>query len=335
MNIGDKVRAIHSIEEGIVTKVIDEKIVEIETADGFSMPFVKSELVVVVKDENSFFRKEDDESLLKSRKSGKKNVDTSSPIIEEITLVQNKGIFISFIQVTQDLHELYVINNTELDLLVHFAEEKNNQQKTLFIDKIGAKKAEKMNQYHLSQFENWPKFSIQFLMGKKRNSDFFPPMAKTIRFKASTFYKAKGKAPIIQKDGFIFQIDKDNLEIEPKDIVKAMQEKTSAEKVITPIRTKSLVREHQEIDLHIEKLTDDIDFLNANEIFSIQMNTFEKEFENALSENRESITFIHGVGNGTLRHEIHKKVSKHSDIAFFEDANKEKFGYGATFIKFK
>ena len=152
---------------------------------------------------------------------------------------------------------------------------------------------------------------------------------------ASTFHKAKGKAPIIQKDGFIFQIDKDNLEIEPKDIVAAMQEKTMQEKTIAPIRTKSLVKEHKEIDLHIEKLSNDIDFLTANEIFKIQINTFEKEFENALSENRESITFIHGVGNGTLRHEIHKKVSKHSEISFFEDANKEKFGYGATFIKFK
>jgi dsDNA-specific endonuclease/ATPase MutS2 len=48
-----------------------------------------------------------------------------------------------------------------------------------------------------------------------------------------------------------------------------------------------------------------------------------------------SIVFIHGTGNGTLKNELHKFISKHPQVKTFMDAHKEKFGYGATEIFFK
>jgi dsDNA-specific endonuclease/ATPase MutS2 len=47
------------------------------------------------------------------------------------------------------------------------------------------------------------------------------------------------------------------------------------------------------------------------------------------------IIFIHGAGNGTLRKEIHRQLSRNKDIKFFEEAQKEKFGYGATLVRLK
>jgi dsDNA-specific endonuclease/ATPase MutS2 len=49
----------------------------------------------------------------------------------------------------------------------------------------------------------------------------------------------------------------------------------------------------------------------------------------------DEITFIHGVGNGIMRMEIHKRLSKNPQVQFFKDAMKEKFGYGATLVKLK
>jgi dsDNA-specific endonuclease/ATPase MutS2 len=49
----------------------------------------------------------------------------------------------------------------------------------------------------------------------------------------------------------------------------------------------------------------------------------------------QEITFIHGVGNGTLRHQIHKQLSQMAEQLTFKDAQKEKFGYGATKVVFK
>jgi dsDNA-specific endonuclease/ATPase MutS2 len=49
----------------------------------------------------------------------------------------------------------------------------------------------------------------------------------------------------------------------------------------------------------------------------------------------DEIIFIHGVGNGVLRNAIHKRLSGNKNVQYFEDAQKEKFGYGATKVRIK
>ena len=56
MNIGDKVRLIHSKEEGIVTRVLPNNVIEIEIEDGFRLPVLKRELAVVSAVEAQVFR---------------------------------------------------------------------------------------------------------------------------------------------------------------------------------------------------------------------------------------------------------------------------------------
>jgi dsDNA-specific endonuclease/ATPase MutS2 len=70
-------------------------------------------------------------------------------------------------------------------------------------------------------------------------------------------------------------------------------------------------------------------------MLTTQLECFEKNLENAIAGNLAEITFIHGLGNGVLREEIHRRLSKHSGVEFFKDARKEKFGYGATLVRLK
>ena len=48
-----------------------------------------------------------------------------------------------------------------------------------------------------------------------------------------------------------------------------------------------------------------------------------------------SIIFIHGAGNGTLRYEIQKIITKHKQVKTYMDAHKERYGYGATEVVLK
>ena len=65
------------------------------------------------------------------------------------------------------------------------------------------------------------------------------------------------------------------------------------------------------------------------------MEHFKKALDAAIVHKLPSIIFINGVGNGTLRHEIHKVVSKHQQVRTFLDAYKDKYGYGATEVILK
>jgi dsDNA-specific endonuclease/ATPase MutS2 len=85
------------------------------------------------------------------------------------------------------------------------------------------------------------------------------------------------------------------------------------------------------IDLHIDELSES---LKDNEKLLYQLNEFEKAFDNALLQNVEKLKVIHGIGAGILREKIHKRLSSKKEVNFFEDGDKEKFGFGSTVIYF-
>ena len=58
-------------------------------------------------------------------------------------------------------------------------------------------------------------------------------------------------------------------------------------------------------------------------------------FEKAIGLNYAKITIIHGVGTNTLKQKIWKAVSGHPHVKTYYEAQKEKFGYGATEIVFR
>ena len=58
-----------------------------------------------------------------------------------------------------------------------------------------------------------------------------------------------------------------------------------------------------------------------------------QKLDAAIATRIPEITFIHGNGSGTLKSKIHKCLSKHPDVAFYQDSLKNKFGYGATLVK--
>lgn len=70
-------------------------------------------------------------------------------------------------------------------------------------------------------------------------------------------------------------------------------------------------------------------------MLNIQTDHFKKALDAAIVHQMPDITFIHGSGNGILKHELHKLLSKHPKVQTFMDARKEKFGYGATKVILK
>lgn len=55
MHIGDRVRLLHDKEEGIVRRIIDDRLVEVEIDDGFIIPVLKKELVTIASYEKESF----------------------------------------------------------------------------------------------------------------------------------------------------------------------------------------------------------------------------------------------------------------------------------------
>ena len=89
------------------------------------------------------------------------------------------------------------------------------------------------------------------------------------------------------------------------------------------------------VDLHIEKLIDKHSNLNNAEILQIQIAEFEKWFEIAQLNQLPSIIFIHGIGKGKLKAEIHDLLKVKKGVKRFINQYSEFYGFGATEVFFE
>jgi hypothetical protein len=89
----------------------------------------------------------------------------------------------------------------------------------------------------------------------------------------------------------------------------------------------------KEVDLHINILLDKVIGLSNTEILTIQLDVFRKELNQSIRNNEREIIFIHGIGNGTLKHELRRVASQEFGWCSQEDASFKEYGFGATRIR--
>ncbi|MDB5272919.1 MAG: mismatch repair protein MutS, partial [Chitinophagaceae bacterium] len=165
---------------------------------------------------------------------------------------------------------------------------------------------------------------------------FYEPLPDTIsspieyRFKITGIQvlRSSQNIPLLEKKGYLFSIDQNNM------TSKKENPANSPALAIAPTGIQ-ITAAQSEVDLHIEKLIPEHSTLNAAEMLRLQLDTFEKHLDLAIAHGRAEIIFIHGIGNGILKSELHTRLGRNKQVASFSDARKEKFGYGATLVSLK
>ncbi|QNE38784.1 Smr/MutS family protein [Hymenobacter sp. NBH84] len=367
MQVGDRVRLLTGREEGIVTRLLDNELVEVAIDNDFTIPVLRREVVVVAAEEQKAFGKTaaavanerkaastgaaraaqaagEKPAAASASGSTKKGSGPTSPPVKIA-----KGLYLALVHQSPELLAVHVINNTDADVLYTYGEERpDGTYRGLASDKLDSKAASKpLGHWHLKDFDKWPAVLVQLLPHQLNGTTAYDLLSKRTQFKAATFYKSRQQAPIIQKEAYLFQLDeKPAAPLAPPtpeklaETLKAQLSGNAPAKPATVAPTqepaKALVAPPHELDLHIEALRPEgAEGLSNTAMLKLQMDTFEDALSRALATNMHEIVFIHGAGNGTLRKEIHKQLSRNKDIKFFEDARKEKFGYGATLVRLK
>ena len=92
--------------------------------------------------------------------------------------------------------------------------------------------------------------------------------------------------------------------------------------------------EHMVIDLHIHELVDDQSGLQDRTKLDIQLNHFERMMRIAGEQRVRRVVFIHGVGQGVLRHQIRSRLEMYYPDCSVRDGNPREYGAGATEVLF-
>lgn len=90
-----------------------------------------------------------------------------------------------------------------------------------------------------------------------------------------------------------------------------------------------------EVDLHIEKLVEKWHTLDASTMLHIQLTECQKALELAISTHQDRIIFIHGMGSGRLKKEVHLLLNQTSGVYKYVCDYDLRYGYGATEVFLK
>jgi len=317
--LGDFVRFVDEKMEGFVTRIIDEQMIGVTGDDDFEIPVLANKVTSVHGYEPAG---------AKNNKSSV-NKDNVNDIPVPVAEFETKGIYLGIVNdpKANSVVHFYLINNTSYQLLTALTTEKQQIYKGEFAALTGPKSSVKIYSAQLADLQLWPVFIFNITYFTVQNIKPAAPIIFNNKFKAKDFSGAKKKLPLLNDMGWLIQLDEPELIIDAQKLkesfFKPTEEKNEIEKPVS------------EVDLHIEKLRDDHLSLKNSEILNIQLSRFNKALDTAIVHQLHDMIFIHGAGNGVLKHELHKALSKHQKVETFMDARKEKFGYGATKVIFK
>lgn len=107
----------------------------------------------------------------------------------------------------------------------------------------------------------------------------------------------------------------------PKTIVQHARKKAKDEPVV--------------VDLHASEILDTTAGMSPADILNYQLDLFKKTMDSYMGKHGTKIVFIHGKGEGVLRHAIIHELNYRYKNCPYQDASFQEYGYGATQVTIK
>jgi len=351
--VGDKVKFLNDVGGGTITGFIDRKLASVQMQDGFEVPVKVSELLLVsgndeeavtsqvrenheIKEEpmNAFTVPEEpveetrDESFSAAH-------DYADEVKFYLVFVpkDEKNMFLSGF-------EVYLINDCDYNILFHAAILNDKEEDIVHHQEAGILEAD--TKYLIGNL-SWPRV--------KRNDAI---MVQSICYAGESYryqetretyfdlqllknkdlnYFATGD--FFDEKVFLYSLtetfSEDKIMMNDQELEKIIREKERQEKPMLAKAKKDPKAVH-EVDLHIHELLDDFKGLSNGEILNIQMEHFIEELESTRKEKKGRVVFIHGVGNGRLKYEIHRVLDQKYAHLKYQDASFREYGFGATMV---
>lgn len=315
--IGDYVRFINEKQEGVVTRIIDHQLVGVTIGGDFEIPVLGNEIVLVNTSEKQLTQdgSEEEHTYAPAKTPGK---FSESGVYFAISKDQNVSA----------LFHQHLINETDYELAFQVFSEKEGIFKGILSGQLQPRSHVKTGSFAPSDLGQQMTYHFQILFFLP--GEFTPKQPLVLRkeIKSKYILTSEKEIPQLHTRGHYIQLDEGSIGfIDTEELKERFFPAREEERAIhMPAK---------EVDLHIEELTEDFSKLSPAEIMAFQLENFRRSLEAAIAHNYANIIFIHGVGNGTLRNELHKRLGKHPHVKTFKDARKEKFGYGATEVILK
>lgn len=348
--VGDTVRFLNSTGGGRIVK-IENGIAHVEDQDGFEVPALLRECVVVMEASAAKTTATSAVTTSTSTSSAKVKECVKEPEPELPKIETEHGDKINVVMAFE-ASNIKSLSNSEFDAVLV-------NDSNYFLNFTFATRAEDEKQWTLhragtiepnivltmatfkaSDLNKIDRALIQFIAYKDDKSfELKAPVSVETKIDNTKFFKLHcyKSNPYFDEPVIAIDIVKDDhtattYDIDAKALQNAMREKNIAEKAPRKISKSSRISKNDiiEVDLHINELLDNTNGLSPADILNCQVDEFRKVMDANLHRHGQKIVFIHGKGEGVLRNALLKELTHRYKGHDVSDASFREYGFGAT-----
>lgn len=359
MNIGDKVRFLNDIGGGTVVGFQGKDVVLVQDEDGFEMPTLVKECVVVGGDEYS------PSPASASTRQVKKTNETAVPVhpIEEedepvVTFkprpLERRGgdvvnICMAFApSEPKDFQgtafEAYVVNDSNYTLRYALFSHEGTSCTLLYEGEAMANTKIFLGEIPRGDLPTWERITFQGLLFKP-NKLFQPqsPLNVGLRIDLTKFYKlhAFTSSPFFTENALITDVVREgkpvrNVFVEAAEMETILVDRKRKEDrphiQSARVSSKADPSEPLVIDLHAHELLETTAGMNPRDILEYQIKVFTDTMDAHKGHKGRKIVFIHGKGEGVLRAALVEQLKRRYKQCRWQDASFREYGFGATMV---
>lgn len=348
---GDKVKFLNEQGGGVVSKIINPNLVHVTIEDGFDIPVLPSELLKIEEDNpDSRGIIHESTEATPSRQAnqptmaGEENGENGmrSPLYYGKNAV-SQGVYLGFSPTDQKFLisgeiNLFIMNNTPYDVLYSFITKSGDKFVSKDYDTVFSEEKTLIESIDREQLPDYLEGYVQFLFVKEEFSEILLPVNAGFKVQGSKFYHENSfkKSQLLNEQAIMVTLT-ELAEVEKLTDKASLKKLTEnhKQKPGKPQKPQALIDRHKsgtleaEVDLHISGLREDFNEMSNSEILRYQLSYFETTLESALLHQYQKVIYIHGIGNGTLKNELRKKLkSEYPDLPV-RNAPFTRYGNGA------
>jgi hypothetical protein len=340
---GNRIKFLNEVGGGIVTRV-DGKTVYVENDDGFEVPCVTAQLLMV---EENIRPTTINTSQQKIETTDKEQKIEDKAEFDYIDLAEDSdgtsidtsvNILLAWEKGSDRVYNIHLINDCGYHIMYVAAMIKEGtyqgiqagaleSETTIHLAKISQTDLKDISslRFEMLFFKKGKYLPQEPMRYKLKIDEFF--ITDPINYTSSAYFDTKTLIHNLSEEFLMAEID--NVAI---DVQRHFEmQKEHVEKAVISKKNKSL-DDAQVVDLHIEQLIDNPKAFTPAEMLDIQMEYFKGVLDDAIRNKVKRIIFIHGVGNGRLKFEIHRTLDKKYPRLQYQDASFKEYGYGATLL---
>ena len=355
MKIGDKVRFLNEVGGGRVAGFQGKNTVLVEDEDGFEIPMLITECVVIdTNDYNIPVKTEDKGQVSKVKPQESSDADDESHLLRPMTFkakpVERRGgdmlnISLGFTPVnvrelSSTAFEMYLINDCNYTLSFTLLTQTNSACHVRHSGVIEPNTKLFLEEFDRSDLPELEKLTLQAI-AYKAEKPFLPkaPVYVGFRLDCPKFYKLHtfGESIFFEQPSYIVDVMKDDqparsVFIDAKQLRDAIIEPKREERPQVQTARNTMRNGIIEVDLHASALLETEQGMDSKAILEYQLQVFHEEMKQHLKKKGTKIVFIHGKGDGVLRNAIIKELRQTYKTCIFQDASFREYGFGATMV---